>query len=132
MRKALGILALTLLALVAGAAGPVVNSIVATSCGANNWINAIAATGGATCAQPATTNLSDASTGTWTPTVIGTSTVGSTQTYSGQTGSYEKIGRTVILRFNVIVSSIGDAAGNTRIGGLPLAQVNTASEQGYC
>lgn len=66
--------------------------------------------------------------GLWTPTFVGTSTPGAGQTYAGQTGSYELIGRLVIARFNVIATSLGTAAGNLQIGGLPFVN---GSEVGY-
>lgn len=57
--------------------------------------------------------------GIWTPTLIGSVTPGTGQTYNVQTGSYEVIGRLVVARFNVNASSLGTAAGNLQIGGLP-------------
>lgn len=69
-------------------------------------------------------------TGTWTPTIIGSSVAGTGQTYSGQIGTYEQIGRQVTLRFNLIVTSLGTASGSMQIGGLPIA--NVSGDLGHC
>lgn len=68
----------------------------------------------------------------WTPTVVGSATPGTGQTYSVQVGSYERIGRQVTIRFTIVVTSLGTAAGNTQIGGLPLTSANIANDLGYC
>jgi len=57
--------------------------------------------------------------GTWTPTIIGSTTPG-TQTYTVQTGAYIKIGKLVYINLLVAISA-KDAgiAGDITIGGLP-------------
>lgn len=67
--------------------------------------------------------------GSWTPTLIGSATPGTGQTYSLQVGNYEQVGRQVTVRFAVIVTSLGTAAGNMLIGGLPIAAANST---GHC
>lgn len=55
--------------------------------------------------------------GTFTPTIIGTTTTG-TGTYSTQTGTYTRIGR--MVRFNVAITwSAHTGTGNMEIAGLP-------------
>lgn len=66
-------------------------------------------------------------TGTWTPTLIGDSTAG-TQTYNTQVGRYVRIGSLVVARFYVRLFTIGTAAGNTLIGGLPFTAQNNAND----
>lgn len=59
--------------------------------------------------------------GTWTPTLIGSTTPG-TQTYSKQTGYYQKTGKLVTAHFNIITTALdGAIGGNAQIGGLPVA-----------
>lgn len=70
--------------------------------------------------------------GTWTPTLVGSSTPGTGQTYSTQTGTYQKIGREVALHFSVVATSLGTAAGNMQIGGLPFTSASTAGIFGHC
>ena len=55
--------------------------------------------------------------GTFTPTVIGTSTAG-TATYGVQVGNYTRIGREVLFRIAVAWSG-GTGTGNLRVTGLP-------------
>jgi len=62
--------------------------------------------------------LDDYEEGTWTPTLYGSTTAGS-PTYTTQTGTYEKIGRTVIARGQTHLSDAGGMVGNIKIGGLP-------------
>lgn len=70
--------------------------------------------------------------GSWTPTLTGSSTAG-TPTYTAQVGSYERNGRQVTARFRIVTSALGGSpAGNMRIGGLPFAAANVASDQGQC
>ena len=65
--------------------------------------------------------------GTWTPTVIGSTTPG-TQTYAAQTGYYTKIGNRVIADFRVITTALdGAIAGNVLIGGLPFPALTDAT-----
>lgn len=71
--------------------------------------------------------------GTWTPSFTGTSTPGTGQTYSlGPVGSYEACGRMIVARFSMTASSLGTAAGNLQISGLPFTSSNTANDYGSC
>ena len=72
----------------------------------------------------AANTLDDYEEGTWTPTIAGTSTVG-TASYNFQHGSYEKIGRQVTVRGFVDFSS-ATGTGSIRIQGLPYTS-NSAS-----
>jgi hypothetical protein len=63
--------------------------------------------------------LDDYEEGTWTPTIVGSSTAG-TALYPSQTGTYTKIGRQVTLTFAVSYFS-GTGTGNLRIAGVPFA-----------
>jgi hypothetical protein len=74
--------------------------------------------------------LDDYEEGTWTPTILGTTTAGA-QTYSGQVGRYTKIGRLVAIEGSVILSAKDVlTAGSIRIGGLPFTAANVASMPG--
>lgn len=64
-------------------------------------------------------------TGTWTPTVHGTS--GSGQTYSTQIGRYIKIGAQVYVSADVVLSNLGTIAGAISIGGLPFTVATSAN-----
>ena len=55
--------------------------------------------------------------GTWTPTIIGTTTAG-TGTYSAQLGRYTRIGRTVYIQLQLIWTA-HTGTGNMKIAGLP-------------
>jgi hypothetical protein len=68
--------------------------------------------------------LDDYEEGTFTPTVIGTSTAG-TATYSSQVGRYTKIGNRVLFNIRVSYSS-GTGAGLLRISGLPFAATSAS------
>lgn len=69
---------------------------------------------------------------TWTPAVTTDGTVG-TPVYSTQVGSYEQIGRLVIARFTIQLSSWGGSpTGNVSISGLPVASANVAGDSGGC
>lgn len=61
--------------------------------------------------------LNDYEEGTWTPTIIGTSTAG-TASYSTQNGTYTKVGRMVYFQCELIWSA-GSGSGSLRISGLP-------------
>ena len=61
--------------------------------------------------------------GTWTPTLFGTTTVG-TPTYDFQDGTYTRIGNQVHIQFRLGITAKGGMVGSIRIGGLPF---NTAS-----
>jgi hypothetical protein len=62
----------------------------------------------------------------WTPTVTGGSSAGST-TYSNQTGYYSRIGNIVVVQFNVTYTA-ATGTGNLIIGGLPLTINSTSNE----
>ena len=68
--------------------------------------------------------LDDYEEGTWTPTLTGATTTGSSQAYSTQEGRYTKIGRLVFVAIHLDLSSVGDAGGTARIS-LPMAVANT-------
>jgi hypothetical protein len=68
--------------------------------------------------------LDDYEEGTWTPTIIGTTTAG-TGTYSLQAGQYTKIGNRVFVE-GYISWSAHTGTGNMRIGGLPFT-INSSS-----
>ena len=55
--------------------------------------------------------------GTWTPTIIGTTTAG-TGTYSAQLGRYTRIGRTVYIQLQLIWTA-HTGTGNMKVAGLP-------------
>lgn len=61
--------------------------------------------------------LDDYEEGTWTPTIIGTSTAG-TATYAVQNARYTKTGRVVSIEI-LLNWSAGTGTGNLRISGLP-------------
>jgi hypothetical protein len=67
--------------------------------------------------------LDDYEEGTWTPTVIGTTTAG-TASYSYNSGSYTKIGNLVTISFYIAWSS-GTGTGDLRIAGLPFTTANS-------
>lgn len=67
--------------------------------------------------------------GAWTPVLRGDTTAGSV-TYTGQTGSYEKIGRLVIARFRIVWTAFSGASGIAEIGGLPFASTSATNDTG--
>jgi len=69
--------------------------------------------------------LDDYEEGTWTPTVLGSTTAG-TATYSTQVGTYTRIGRKVTILCSLGYSA-GTGTGNLNIGGLPFVTANIAS-----
>lgn len=60
--------------------------------------------------------------GTWTPTIEGTTTAGS-PTYTTQYGKWYKIGKLIIAYCDISISSFGGAAGIIKVGGYPFALV---------
>jgi len=68
--------------------------------------------------------LDDYEEGTFTPTVVGSSTAG-TATYSIQVGRYTKIGNRVLFNIRVSYSS-GTGTGTLRISGLPFASTSAS------
>lgn len=78
-------------------------------------------------AQNASTDvntLDDYEEGTFTPTIVG-STSGAA-TYTAQAGFYTKIGKRVFFNLYVGTATAGTLVGNIRIGGLPFASQNTS------
>ena len=67
---------------------------------------------------------------TWTPTLIGSSS--GSWVLSTASGSYERIGRQVTVRFNIIASSSSTPIGNIQIGGLPVASSAASGDFGTC
>jgi hypothetical protein len=67
--------------------------------------------------------LDDYEEGTWTPTIIGSTTAG-TATYSTRTARYTKIGRVVQFDLYMAFNS-GTGTGNLRVDGLPFTSNNT-------
>ncbi len=61
--------------------------------------------------------------GTWTPTVIGSTTAG-TPTYATQTGRYYRIGKMCFVDGFVKLSAKNDVAGAILIGGLPFSTMS--------
>lgn len=72
--------------------------------------------------------LADYEEGTFTPTVRGTSTVG-TASYTSPTGSYTKVGRQVFFQLYLQWSS-GTGAGNLEIAGLPFTSGSSTTYPG--
>ena len=71
--------------------------------------------------------LDDYEEGIWTP-IIGSTGGQSGQTYANQTGAYIKVGRMVLVQFDVTLSNKGTMTGGTlQIQGLPFATVGNAS-----
>jgi hypothetical protein len=72
--------------------------------------------------------LDDYEEGTWTPTVVGTTTAGTATYGGGQSGLYTKIGRMVYISIYLSYSG-GTGTGNLRIAGLPftIASVDVPS-----
>ena len=71
--------------------------------------------------------LDDYEEGTWTPLIIGSSSAG-TGTYSTQSGTYTKIGRTVTFEFALTWTNFDSGSGYMYIGGFPF---NAASQTYY-
>lgn len=65
-------------------------------------------------------NFAQVSSGLFTPYYYGADTTGS-PTYTAQEGEYYKIGRLVLVRFKLQISSKGGMAGRLLIGGWPFA-----------
>ena len=115
--------------------GTTPSTVVATTVVASSTIkgattiavgNATPSASGAGITFPATQSAStDANTlddyeeGTWTPTIVGLTTAG-TATYSGQAGTYTKIGNLVTLVFSLSWTG-HTGTGNLSVQGLPFA-----------
>jgi hypothetical protein len=72
--------------------------------------------------------LDDYEEGTWTP-VIGGSGGTAGQTYSVQNGYYTKIGKMVIVQFNVVLTGKGTITTGVQIQGLPFTVENNTNGQ---
>ena len=70
----------------------------------------------------AANKLDDFEEGTWTPTIIGSSSAG-TMIYSDRAGRYQKVGRLVTIHFYIQGNS-GTGSGNLLVGGLPFTIAN--------
>ena len=92
---------------------------------ATNWPSNIywrlrKVSGGAQVGYPISVDNLTETVGTWTPTIaFGGASVG--VTYSTQSGTYQKIGRTVHFRCYVVLTSKGSSTGVMTVGGLPFA-----------
>jgi hypothetical protein len=75
-------------------------------------------------ANTAANTLDDYEEGTWTPTYDG-STSATGVTYSVRNGSYTKIGNTVTVSCNCVLTNKGTVVGVSRISGLPFAGNNS-------
>jgi hypothetical protein len=73
--------------------------------------------------------LDDYEEGSWTPTITATGGA-SGQSYTTQTGRYNKIGNKVTCWFTVILAGKGTLTSAIQIGGLPFTSENTAGLQG--
>jgi hypothetical protein len=84
-------------------------------------------------AQNASSNantLDDYEEGTFTPTVYGSSTAGTT-TYTVQDGNYVKVGQ--LCYFNSVVQITNQTgSGNIRFGGFPFTSITTAEQVAAC
>jgi hypothetical protein len=69
--------------------------------------------------------------GTWTPTIVGSSSAG-TATYVVQVGSYERIGRQITCRFYIQFNTWTGTGPSVSIGGLPLTSAATTNDYGFC
>lgn len=67
--------------------------------------------------------------GTWTPTVLGSTTAGTT-TYSTQTGTYTRIGNLVYVQATLVWTN-QTGTGNLRFGGLPFTSSNTSASESH-
>lgn len=63
-------------------------------------------------------------TGTWTPTLLGSSTAG-TPTYASQVGYYTTVGNIVFCEYSVTLTTLSGGSGNITLGGLPFTVSNT-------
>lgn len=72
------------------------------------------------------------SVGSWTPGVTASSTAG-TPAYTTQVGSYIKIGSSIYVQFDLVLSGwTGTPSGNVSITGLPFTSTGTSSDNGGC
>lgn len=68
--------------------------------------------------------------GTWTPTLKGSTTAG-TATYARQMGKYYKIGKLVYIVADIQVSALTGGAGYYQVGGLPFAPAAAVPDKHY-
>jgi len=61
--------------------------------------------------------------GTWTPVLRGTGGV-SGQSYSSATGTYTKVGRTLVASFSVTLAAKGSLSGDCIVAGLPFTSIS--------
>jgi len=71
--------------------------------------------------------LDDYEEGTFTPTVIGTTTAGTIGTYFAQTGRYTKVGNIVTVQIYLAYNG-GTGTGNLAFAGLPFTIANNGNE----
>jgi hypothetical protein len=105
------------------------NVVPANKGGAGAVTGALKADGSGNVSQANMASISDYAQGTWTPTLVG-STSGSF-TVPSPVGSYEKIGRFIRASFT-ISSTVNGAVGNVLIGGLPFTSGATTNDDGNC
>ena len=101
---------------------PTETGTIITKDGSNDvTLNDITASGIYLGGTGAANYLDDYEEGTWTPVAAGSGGAGTAATYSTQIGTYTKIGRIVIMKFLVNLTSAGSEAGNARIAGFPFS-----------
>ena len=66
--------------------------------------------------------------GTWTPVVSGSSTPGTYTVAAESLASFVKIGRQVTLNARILITAVSGGSGNIKIGGLPYAVANDATQ----
>lgn len=71
----------------------------------------------------------DFPTGTFTPTLYGTTTAG-TPTYTSQQGRWQRVGNTVRCSIYMVVTALGGATGQIAIGGLPFTPNSATAARG--
>jgi cytoskeletal protein CcmA (bactofilin family) len=67
--------------------------------------------------------------GTWTPVLRGTGGV-SGQSYSSATGTYTKVGRTLVASFSVVLADKGSMSGDCIVAGLPFTSISASTGGG--
>lgn len=104
-----------------------VESLAAVS---HNFLTSISTSGVPTQAQPASTDLSDYATGTWTPTATNLTQAGGSATL---TGNYTRIGKMVMWQITITPHSAGSTSSTTGTTtfSFPPPGVSTATPAGY-
>ena len=74
-------------------------------------------------------HLNDYEEGTWTPLLRGTGGV-SGQSYSSATGTYTKVGRTLVASFTVALADKGSMSGDCIVAGLPFTSISGSTGGG--